>query len=200
MYQFPRLLRPLWGNVLWRMSASSKVIYLTFDDGPVPEVTPQVLDILDKHQVKASFFCVGDNVYKYPQIYADVLSRGHVVGNHSFHHVKGYATPTSAYLQNVALAAQYIKSNLFRPPHGQITYRQRKALSKHYRIVMWDIITYDYNKSIAPEAILKIIRKYTRNGSIIVFHDSIKASDNMLEVLPKAILWWKEQGFQFATL
>ena len=176
------------------------MIYLTFDDGPVPEVTPQVLDILDFYKAKATFFCVGENVQKYPELYREVLSRGHQTANHTFHHLKGFSTPTQAYVENVQKAATYIDSKLFRPPHGQITPRQKKAVSAHYEIIMWDLLTHDYDKKLKPITILNNIKNYSRNGSIVVFHDSIKAKDNMLAVLPLAIAYWISEGYEFGTL
>lgn len=198
--QFPRFLRPLWGKVVWRKLTSSKVIYLTFDDGSVPEVTPLVLDILDKYELKATFFCVGENVEKHPDVYADVLSRGHRTGNHTYNHLKGYSFTTKEFVVNVRKASQIIESNLFRPPHGQITLQQIRTLKSDYKIIMWDIITHDYNKNLSPEAILNTIKKYTRSGSIVVFHDSIKAKENMLTVLPLAIEWWLNEGYAFGVL
>lgn len=197
---FPRFLRPLMGKLTWRKNSSSKVIYITFDDGPVPEVTPQVLDILDKYNIKATFFCVGENVQRYPNVYADVLNRGHITANHTFNHQKGFSTPTDTYVENVQKAAKYIDSSLFRPPHGQITPRQQKILSAQYEIIMWDLITHDYDKKLKPSTIFKNIKKYSRPGSIVVFHDSIKAKDTMLTVLPLAIEYWIAEGYQFGTL
>ena len=198
--QFPRILRPLWGKVIWRKHPSSKVIYLTFDDGPVPEVTPLVLDILDKYGIKATFFCVAENAAKYPDVYNEVLKRGHKTGNHTFNHLKGFSTSTDDYINNVRRAAEYIDSKLFRPPYGRITFKQKRILEHDYKIVMWDLITHDYNRKIKPEIILKTIKRHLRNGSIVVFHDSIKAKGNVLTVLPLAIDWWKSKGFEFGVL
>ncbi len=198
--QFPDILRPLWGKAIWRKSPSEKVIYLTFDDGPVPEVTPQVLDILDKYQCKATFFCVGENVKNYPETYAEVLRRGHKTGNHTFNHLKGFKESKENYIANVEAASKLIESNLFRPPYGRIDFSQKKELQKQYEIIMWDIITHDYNKHILPNTILKNIKRLSRNGSIVVFHDSIKAKENVLNALPLALAWWKEEGYTFGVL
>jgi peptidoglycan/xylan/chitin deacetylase (PgdA/CDA1 family) len=198
--QFPDILRPLMGKLIWRKNPSEKVIYLTFDDGPVPEVTPQVLDILDMYNLKATFFCVGENVQKYPEIYADILQRGHRTGNHTFNHLKGFSTSTADYVENVRKASEFIDSNLFRPPYGRITFRQQRLLRSDYEIVMWDIITHDYNKSFSPDAILKNVKLYSRNGSLVVFHDSIKAKDRVLAALPQSIEFWKAEGYQFNIL
>jgi len=198
--QFPDVLRPLMGKLTWRKNPSEKVIYLTFDDGPVPEVTPQVLDILDHYNLKATFFCVGENVQKHPEVYADILKRGHRTGNHTFNHIKGFSTSTTDYVENVRKASEFIDSNLFRPPHGRFTFRQRRLLKFDYELVMWDVITHDYNKNLTSETILENVKRYSRNGSLVVFHDSIKAKDRVLTVLPLAIEFWKAEGYQFGVL
>ncbi len=198
--QFPRLLRPLWRNVVWRKNPSEKVIYLTFDDGPVPEVTPLVLTILAKYNVKATFFSVGENVKKHPRTYDEILKHGHKTGNHTYNHLKGFEVSVANYVENVQKAAEYIESDLFRPPYGRISFKQKKALQSDYQIIMWDIITHDYNTKILPETILKTIKRFSRNGSIVVFHDSIKAKDNVLSVLPQAIDYWKKEGYEFGLL
>ena len=200
--QFPRILRPLIGrNLVWRKkSSSSKVVYLTFDDGPTPEVTPLVLELLDEYGIKATFFCVGENVEKYPDIYNDILTRGHKTGNHTFNHPKGFKTKTDEYVKNVQKASGYIESNLFRPPYGQIKRKQRKRLQNDYKIIMWDIITHDYNRMIQPESVFNNVKKLVRNGSIIVFHDSIKAKNNMLTALPLTIEYLNSQGFKYEIL
>ena len=198
--QFPRILRPLMGKLTWRKHPSSKVIYLTFDDGPVPEVTPDILDILDKYHIKATFFCVGENVQKHPELYQEVLRRGHKTGNHTFNHLKGYHTPTPDYIQNVEKASRYIDSKLFRPPHGQIRFSQINQLKNDYDIIMWDIITHDYNRQLSADTVFGNVRRMAPNYSIIVFHDSIKAQQNVLSALPRSIEYLKEKGFEFATL
>jgi len=199
--QFPRIFRPFFGkNVLWQKKTSSKVIYLTFDDGPVPEVTPQVLDILDNYGWKATFFCVGENVKKYPETYNEVVRRGHKTANHTFNHIKGFSYNTAEYLSNVEKASELISSNLFRPPHGQITYKQISALKRDYQIIMWDVITHDYNRKLTQEQVLDNVKNNLRKGSIVVFHDSIKAKNNVLEVLPKAIEFWESKGYKSGIL
>ena len=198
--QFPDILRPFMGKLLWRKNSSEKVIYVTFDDGPVPEVTPLVLDLLDEYNLKATFFCVGENVEKYPEIYNDILRRGHKTGNHTHNHLKGISVSTEDYVANVQKAAAIINSRLFRPPYGRISFKQKKALRKEYEIVMWDLITQDYNKNLTPKNILLNIKRYSRNGSLVVFHDSIKAERNMLTVLPRAIEYWNSKGYRFDVL
>ena len=198
--QFPDVLRPFLGKLLWRKNPSEKVIYLTFDDGPVPEVTPLVLDLLDEYNLKATFFCVGENVEKYPDVYKEVLKRGHKTGNHTYNHLKGIAVSTNEYVTNVEKAATQIDSKLFRPPYGRIKNSQKKALLEDYEIVMWDIITRDYDSRLSPVSIMRNIKRYSRNGSLVVFHDSIKAERNMLTVLPLAIEYWNSKGYRFGVL
>jgi len=198
--RFPDLFRPFLGKLVWRKNSSEKVIYLTFDDGPAPEVTPLVLDILDKYRLKATFFCVGENVQKYPELYAKILQRGHKTGNHTFNHLKGISVSSGKYMANVHQASEYIDSKLFRPPYGRITCRQKRLLQSRFQIIMWDLLTCDYNRKLSPESILNNIKRFTHNGSIVVFHDSIKAKDNMLTVLPLAIEFWKNEGYTFGIL
>jgi peptidoglycan/xylan/chitin deacetylase (PgdA/CDA1 family) len=200
MMQFPVFLRPLFGKLTWRIKTKSRVIYLTFDDGPVPEVTPQVLDILDLYGWKATFFCVGENVRKYPELYQEIIRRGHRVGNHSYHHIRGFRCSVQEYVANVKKASELIESKLFRPPHGRIKFSQIKALKSDYQIVMWDVISYDYDRRISPETIFNIIKRNLRKGSIVVFHDSIKAEKNVLTVLPKALAYWKEHEYHYDLL
>jgi len=198
--QFPKFLRLFFGELIWQIDTDSRLIYLTFDDGPVPEVTPKVLDILDLYGWKATFFCVGENVMKHPDLYQEILRRGHRVGNHSFNHIRGFAYPLVEYVANVRKASAYIDSKLFRPPHGRIKFSQINALKHDYQIVMWDVITYDYDRNKSPESIFNIIKRHLRKGSIVVFHDSIKAERNVLTVLPKALEYWKEQNYQYGLL
>ena len=196
MLQVPEILKSVIKNVVWRINPAEKVIYLTFDDGPNSRVTPLVLDILDRFEVKATFFCVGENVSRFPDVFDEVKRRGHTVGNHTFNHLKGFEYATDYYVRNVEKANGYIKSDLFRPPHGQIKPSQIKALKDDYRIIMWDFITYDYDKRIEPEKIIAEVKKRSRNGSIVVFHDSLKAEKNVLQVLPEALRFWKENGYK----
>jgi peptidoglycan/xylan/chitin deacetylase (PgdA/CDA1 family) len=199
-FQIVDLFRPLLGKLTWRRDPSSKVIYLTFDDGPVPEVTPLVLDLLDKFNLKATFFCVGDNVQKYPELYKEILRRGHKTGNHTFNHLKGFNVSTNEYVANVEKASEYIESDLFRPPYGRIKRKQRKILELEYEIIMWDLLTFDYNHKLEKETIFRRVKRQSRNGSIVVFHDSIKAKNNMLSVLPLAIEFWNSHGYTFGVL
>jgi len=193
-------LRAFYRGAVWRIDKDKKVIYLTFDDGPTPDVTPKVLDILNTYGIKASFFCVGQNVIDFPKIYQDVLSRGHVVGNHTHNHLKGFECSKVDYIANVTEAAKHIDSKLFRPPYGRIKPSQLRALCKDYKVVLWDLITRDYNSTLSPEFIMNIVRRMSRQGSVVVFHDSVKAEKNLLAVLPQAIEFWQKEGYAFGLL
>ena len=192
--------RALFPGVIWRIPSDKKCVYLTFDDGPIPEITPWVLDTLDRYGIKATFFCVGDNVRKYPEVYQMILNRGHRVGNHTFNHIQGIRFWTKNYVANVQKAAELIKSNLFRPPHGHMRFPQVLMLRSSYKIIMWDVVTRDYSSHITPNVVLNVVKNYTRNGSIIVFHDSLKSEVNMKGALPRAIEWLQQNGYEFKTI
>ena len=195
--QPPKLLRWLYPGAIWRMDSSEKAVYLTFDDGPIPEITPWVLDLLDTYQIKATFFLVGDNIRKHPKEFQMILERGHRVGNHTFNHFGGLRHVKNEYLANTDKANEQIQSDLFRPPHGWMRWGQYRMLKKRYRIIMWDLVTRDYSKRLNGPQVLAKVKKYVRNGSIITFHDSLKAEKNMKYALPRAIEWLKEQGHEF---
>ena len=195
--QPPKILRWLYPGAVWRMDPNEKAVYLTFDDGPIPEITPWVLDLLDKHQIKATFFLVGDNIRKHPKEFQMILERGHRVGNHTFNHFGGLRHRKNEYWANTEKANEQIQTDLFRPPHGWMRWEQYRMLKKSYRIIMWDLVTRDYSKRLNGPQVLAKVKKYVRNGSIITFHDSIKAEKNMKYALPRAIEWLKEQGYEF---
>ncbi|HRR58537.1 MAG TPA: polysaccharide deacetylase family protein [Paludibacteraceae bacterium] len=198
--QPPSFVRLFWKGV-WRMKrAGERTVYLTFDDGPCPTTTPQILEILRRYQLKATFFCVGDNVRKYPELFEQIKCEGHHVGNHTMYHLKGFGTSTEDYCNDVAEADAFIHSRLFRPPYGRVKPAQLKEIRKNYTVVMWDVITRDYNPKLSPEKIVRIVKKYARNGSIIVFHDSKKSSANTLSALPQAIEALLVKGFSFSQL
>lgn len=177
-----------------------KRVYLTFDDGPIPEMTPRLLDLLDEYDVKATFFMVGDNVRKYPQLYKEVLKRGHKVGNHTMHHIQGLKVDTEAYAEDVKEAAKYIDSTLFRPPHGWLKKSQAKRMLEDYRIVMYDLVTRDYSKWLSADDVFENVKRYARPGSIIVFHDSLKSLPRLFDALPRSIDWLKDNGYEFGVL
>ncbi len=184
----------------WDIKTSEKVIYLTFDDGPHPEITPKVLTILDKYNAKATFFCVGENVQKHPQTYASILAHGHQTGNHTFNHLVGWKTDNKIYYKNIEKAAEHIKSNLFRPPHGRISPRQAWHLHSKYRLIMWSVISYDFDNRITSEQCLENVLKHSRPGTIAVFHDSEKSAKNMLEALPAYLQKMTIEGYAFHAI
>lgn len=198
--QPPWFYRALFPGATWRIPSDERCVYLTFDDGPIPQVTPWVLNTLDQYGVKATFFMVGDNVRKHPDVFRMVVERGHAVGNHTFHHIQGIRYSTRGYLADVELAARLIPGNLFRPPHGHMRFPQLLRLRKTHRIVMWDVVTRDYSPHLSPQQVLANVKRYTRNGSILVFHDSLKAERNMRWAMPRAIEWLLEQGYQFKRM
>ncbi len=175
-------------------------VYLTFDDGPIPEVTPWVLDILDRYGVKATFFMVGQNAERHPDLVEEIRRRGHRVGNHTLHHLQGAKVTTRRYLRDVAQADLLLKSELFRPPHGWLRPRQARALSKKYRIIMYDLVTRDYSRRLRAEDVVGNVRRYARDGSIIVFHDSLKSWPRLETALPAALEWLLGQGYEFRLL
>jgi peptidoglycan/xylan/chitin deacetylase (PgdA/CDA1 family) len=195
--QPPQFIRQLYPRACWRMNSSERSVYLTFDDGPIPEVTPWVLDVLDKYKVKATFFMVGDNVRKHPEEYNMVVERGHRVGNHTYNHLRGLEESTEHYVRNADKADCYLKTDLFRPPHGFMRMSQYRALSERYRIIMWDLVTRDYNPRLTGEQVLGKVKRYARNGSIITFHDSLRATHNLHYALPRAIEWLLAEGYEF---
>lgn len=175
-------------------------MFLTFDDGPIPEVTPWVLDVLDSFGVKATFFMVGQNVERHPHLLEEVRRRGHAVGNHTLHHIQGASATTMRYMRDTAEGARLTGSCLFRPPHGWLRPRQLMALKKHYRVVMYDLVTRDYSRRLTAEEVLENVKRFARNGSIIVFHDSLKSQSRLREALPQAIEWLLAQGYQFSLI
>ncbi|MBQ4139320.1 MAG: polysaccharide deacetylase family protein [Muribaculaceae bacterium] len=196
----PLAYRMIFPETVWRIHHKPHTVYLTFDDGPIPEVTPWVLDTLDHYGIKATFFCVGENVKRSPLLFQEILLRGHSVGNHTMTHAQGAYMKTKAYLHNVFTAHEYIQSPLFRPPHGLLRWAQSKVLRARFAIIMYDLVTRDYSKKLNGEQVLDNVRRFARNGSIIVFHDSLKAERNMKYALPRAIEWLKEQGYNFDKL
>jgi peptidoglycan/xylan/chitin deacetylase (PgdA/CDA1 family) len=187
-------------NVTWKVKTYEKVLYLTFDDGPHPTITPLVLSILDEYNAKATFFCVGENVTKYPDIFNQILSKGHAVGNHTYNHIKGWQTSNADYHNNIKKAAEVIPSNLFRPPYGRIKPSQIKLLKDHYRIIMWSILTRDYEKNLNPHHTLKQLNKLIKSGDVIVYHDSEKAQQNMLIMLKGMLQHFQQLQYTFKAL
>lgn len=196
-----RFLRWLYPHALWRMDTSEKSVYLTFDDGPIPEATPFILDVLDQLGIRATFFMVGDNARKYPHLLEEVRRRGHRIGNHTYNHIGGLRWTSWKYLANVKKAEDILHSNqLFRPPHGWMKLMQYRTMRYcGWRVVMWDVVTRDYSNRLTAQDVLDNVKRYTRNGSIITFHDSIKSIDKLKSILPEALQWLVDQGYEFRT-
>ena len=200
--QPPQFFRYFYKQALWRIHPEEKVVYLTFDDGPIPEVTPWVLELLEKEDIKATFFMVGDNVRKYPEIFQMVKDQGHAIGNHTFHHISGARHTSYTYLRDADEANELLHSKLFRPPHGWMRIQQYWVLRHYYKIVMWDVVTRDYSKRLRGPQVLANVLKYTRPGSIITFHDSLKSwnNGNLQYALPASIQFLKSEGYVFKTI
>jgi peptidoglycan/xylan/chitin deacetylase (PgdA/CDA1 family) len=197
----PKWIQKCFPSLVWQApSTKEAVVYLTFDDGPHPEITPWVLNELKQRGLKASFFCVGDNVRKFPETYQQILNEGHITGNHTMHHMKGWSNSTETYTQNTTEAAQYIKSKLFRPPYGRISRAQIKALLPEYTIVMWSLLSGDFNPQLNIPKALNQIKRKTQNGSIVVFHDSIKSEAQMKQLLPDYLDYLIANAYTCKTL
>ncbi len=204
-------IKKIFSNHVWEISNTENKIYLTFDDGPIPEITEWVLEELKKYNAKATFFCIGNNIEKHPEIFEKVINDAHSVGNHTFNHLNGWKTSTKEYLENFKLCEDSIsnlqskiynlKLKLFRPPYGKIKFSQSKKLRQlGYKIIMWDVLSADYDTAISPEKCLENVLQNVSSGSIIVFHDSVKAFPNLEYTLPRALKYWQEKGFVFEKL
>lgn len=206
VHRVPFFLPWLYPDLIWRIPTLEKEIYLTFDDGPVPGPTDFVIETLRKYNCKATFFCIGDNVRRHPEVFKKIREEDHVIGNHTFNHLKGWSTPLTEYVENVRkfdeqlrMKNGVLKIELFRPPYGRITRSQIRSL-KDYKVIMWDVLTIDYHKNVSPEACLKNSVAATRNGSIVVFHDSLKAERNMMYALPRFIEHFLKEGYEFKSI
>ena len=210
--KIPSITKRIFPNYVWDFSSRDKTIYLTFDDGPTPEITTWTLEQLNKYNAKATFFCIGSNVEKHPEIFKTILKNGHSIGNHTHNHLKGWQTSKKDYLQNAKQAEDIIdfnqlnktqenKQKLFRPPYGKIKPSQgKKLIELGYKIIMWSVITFDWEESITKEECLKNAIENTSEGNIIVFHDSVKASKNMMYALPKVLDYFSKKGFTFKAI
>ena len=204
------LMRAMYPDFRWRVKTNEKAIYLTFDDGPIPNITEFVLEELSKYQAKATFFCIGENIQKYPNILQTLINQGHTVANHTFNHLKGWNTEDDIYLENFRKCEKIIGSKLipnsynlipkFRPPYGRIKKSQASEILKTHEIIMWDVLSGDYDQSTSKETVLKKSIQYSEAGSIVLFHDSIKASKNMMYALPRFLEYYSEQEFTFEKL
>ncbi|HWY98162.1 MAG TPA: polysaccharide deacetylase family protein [Bacteroidia bacterium] len=199
--RIPRIAEVLYPGAFFRIpSENKKTAYLTFDDGPIPEATPLVLDILKQYNTKATFFCVGDNVKRYPDIFQRIINEGHAIGNHTHNHIDGWKNSVKEYADNVSACAEMVNSKLFRPPYGRITLKQFRRLKKDYRMIFWDVLSMDYDLEISAETCLDVVKNYTRPGSIIVFHDSIKAKDKIPYLLPKSLEFLRAEGYELKPI
>jgi peptidoglycan/xylan/chitin deacetylase (PgdA/CDA1 family) len=199
----PFWLKLLYPKLLWHANNANRCIYLTFDDGPIPIVTPFVLNILKKYNAKATFFCIGDNVRKYPDVFEQVKNDGHAVGNHTFNHLKGWKTDDKTYLDNFMLADELLDAKLFRPPYGRIKRSQVKLLKEAkpgLQIIMWSVLSADFDVNASPEQCLNNVIKNTMPGDIVLFHDSLKAQGRMEYALPMAMEYWSKEGYEFGLL
>ncbi|MEO8254212.1 MAG: polysaccharide deacetylase family protein [Flavobacterium sp.] len=207
-----RLIKKLFSNYIWDIPNSENKIYLTFDDGPTPEITEWVLNQLEKYNAKATFFCIGKNIEQHPEIFKKLIENGHAIGNHTFNHLNGWKTNTNEYIENSVQCSvisnpfsnnkqQTTDNQLFRPPYGKIKSAQAKKLrQKGYKIIMWDVLSADFDQSISKEECLDNVLSNTKSGSIIVFHDSVKAFKNLEYVLPKTLAYLSENNFRFETI
>ena len=192
-------LRWIYPKAYWRMDPKEHSVYLTFDDGPIPEATPFILDTLAKYGIKATFFMVGDNVRKYPHLFERIKAEGHQVGNHTYNHMGSVRHTLKTYVKNTNKANELIHSKYFHPPHGWMRPAAYIWLNRKYKVVMWDVVTRDYSKLLTAEDVVNNIKTYTRNGSIITFHDSLKSIDKLYTALPESLEWLISQGYQFKT-
>lgn len=190
-------LRWLYPRASWRMDHNDHSVYLTFDDGPIPESTPFILQTLKEFGIHATFFMVGDNVRKYPELYKQIVAEGHQVGNHTYHHLGGFKHFTHTYVKDTNKANELIGSHLFRPPYGCMSHAECLWLRRKYRIVMWDLVTRDYSKWLTADDVVENVKRYARNGSIITFHDSLKSIEKLKTALPRSLQWLKDQGYSF---
>lgn len=196
----PQIIQNLFPNFTWKIPAQEPVVYLTFDDGPIPRVTPWVLEQLAQFEAKATFFCVGDNIRKYAEVFQQVVDAGHSVGNHTFNHLNGWTTDNIPYFHNVRHCANQVNSVLFRPPYGRLKPKQAQFLQRHYRIVMWDVLSGDFDPKITEEQCYSNVVGNAEPGSIIVFHDSLKAEETLKQVLPRVLQYFAEKGYRFGQL
>ena len=196
----PQFIQDLFPNFTWRIPGEEKVLYLTFDDGPIPEVTPWVLKELQAYDAKATFFCVGENIKRHPEVLQQVIQAGHSVGNHTNTHLNGWASDNLTYFHDIRHCARATNSTLFRPPYGRIKPKQAQFLERHYRIVMWDVLSGDFDANISNQQCLKNVVSNARPGSIIVFHDSLKAQERLEYALPRVLKHFSQLGYRFDAL
>ncbi|HXU27529.1 MAG TPA: polysaccharide deacetylase family protein [Bacteroidia bacterium] len=196
----PKLLQSLLPQCFWNLPNRQNKIYLTFDDGPTPEVLPLILKTLDAYKIPATFFCVGENMQKHPDLVWEMQKRNHVIGNHTFNHISGWRTKNEAYFENIEACQKVYKSKLFRPPYGRLRASQANELRRKYKIIMWDVLSYDYDKKVLPEICFRNVIDATKSGSVIVFHDNVKALKNLEYALPRSIDFLLKKDFVFDVI
>ena len=196
----PKIITRLMPRFIWELPGDGNKVYLTFDDGPTPDVTQRVLEYLKEFKARATFFCLGRNVDHYPDIYRQILDEGHAAGNHTYSHLKGWGSSNKNYFDDIRLARYHIDSNLFRPPYGRIKSSQATEILKTYSIIMWSVLSIDYNRHVSGERCAKNVTENARPGSIIVFHDSAKARKNVYYALPKVLEYFSEKGYEMAVI
>jgi peptidoglycan-N-acetylglucosamine deacetylase len=200
LFKVPSAFPFLFRELCWRIPSTEKVLYLTFDDGPEPFVNTFVLDTLKEYDASATFFCVGQNVEKHPELFQRIKETGHTVGNHTYSHLKGWTTKTAEYLNDIKNCERIVTSELFRPPYGKLTYSQYKKVVQEYTVVLWDVITHDYRADLDKELALSKTIDAIKPGSVVVFHDSLKAKDNLEYLLPRMLKHYKDKGYTFKAL
>lgn len=196
----PKFIKSLFPTLTWNIESAEKVLYLTFDDGPIPEVTPWVIEVLEKYHAKATFFCVGENVKKHRKVFESLSINGHSVGNHTYHHISGWQTDNIPYFHDIRKCARLVKSELFRPPYGRLKPKQAQFLTRHYNVIMWDVLSGDFDEALSPEECYQNVIKSAKPGSIVVFHDSLKSETTLREVLPKVLDYFSAEGYVFKAL
>lgn len=196
----PILLRKLYPKAVWRITTNEKKILLTFDDGPVPEITPWILDLLKHHNIPATFFCVGSNIVKNRKLFERIIDEGHAVGNHTQNHLNNWKVSDKDYLENIDECQKHYPFQLFRPPYGKMRISSYNKLKSKYKIILWDVLSMDYDLTVSAEKCFENVTKNTGNGSVIVFHDSLKATEKVMDVLPKVISYYQNLGFTFEKI
>ena len=204
-YKTPSTLQRVFSSFVWKIPQEKPTIYLTFDDGPIPELTPWVVEMLREYKAKATFFCVGDNIQKHSAIFRNLVQEGHSIGNHTYSHLNAWKTDKKIYLQDIQkcqyeIEKREVKTRFFRPPYGKLNFYLRKEVEKNHQIVLWDVLSYDFDEQVSRETCLKNTLQNCENGSIIVFHDNIKATRNLIYTLPRLIEHFSEKGFTFDKL
>lgn len=198
--QTPVLIQRFFPSITWTIPVKEKKIFLTFDDGPIPEVTPWVLDVLKSYNAKATFFCIGNNVAKYPSIYGEIIDQGHQTGNHTHNHMNGWKVRSKDYYDDIERCSEFVNSKLFRPPYGKITFPQIRHLKRKYKLIMWDVLSKDYSQKMSADQCLQKVINEVRPGSIIVFHDSLKAEKQLRGALPGIMEHFKNEGYKFSRI